>query len=566
MASNRRQPKAELLKVWNNWEDGVGYYKDTEGTNGLYSARLFVGVNGMLQVTPRINDINLTATHAAHTDTFIPQYFFEASDSTPSPRLYVISNTHTNRSTSGTPDLIKLDLGNSTFGTIRARRALTSRTYPTGQPAKFQGNWYFSGSTTAAVGDQRITQLTTVTAGAGADVFTETATNAAFAGTHLGLINNQLCKYIQGSGVNILATDGTFTTTTDWGSFFEVGDRDEAALALAALRGAMFTYSRTGIHSFNDRGRSGLVVEDMASWSEYLTPQYMKPWKEGLLIAHPTGLLYYVPGNPPINIGISAKEQSPLVPLFTFSTGVELRGGKYHGFDVVGDNIYALYIDNADSGQAVSALALLLWGRAINSNPLNVSWNVVGASQVDDVRRFHGFYIAKNGEPIDADVSTPTLFWPKENADSTSHLGYIPIAGDGSFVVPRTRDEFLNVNSSTSVSVPNSEAYFSELMFPDGVDLTDIVIFTQDMAVGDSLEIRLLTDSQEKPITAGTDPVFDDKQACSPIQGNGRHLRKLKKQDVYRVMLHLTFLTSTPTGRTTPLPSIRQVALYGLPK
>jgi len=570
MPSQRRTPKSEPLKVWNDWSDGVGYYVDDPSIHGLYSSRLFVGTKGMLQVAPRANKINLTGTHAGHTSTFPAQYFFEDKSSGDNTKLYVISNTHDNNDASGTPDIIKIDTDNANFGTIRGIRQQASRVYPTGQPAKYQANWYIAGSTTAAAGDTRITELTTVAAAAAADTWTETASNAAFAATHIGLINNQLCKYVQGSGVNILKVDGTWSTVADWGSFFEVGDRDEAALALAAGKGAMFTYSRTGIHSFNDRGRVGLAVEDMASWREYLQPQYMKPWKEGFLIAHPTGLLYWIPGSPPINVGLSSKQNGPLVPNMAFTTGVELRAGRYQGFDVVGDNVYAIYVDNVDTGTVVSALALLLHGRAVDGNPTNIAWHVLSASQMNNVNQFHGAFVATTAQPIASSALTPTLFWAAGQAPgdaSGQGLRYIPLAGDGSPIAPRSRLEFLDLNSSTSVTVPNSEAYFSELFFSDGVDLTDIVIFTQDMETDDSLEIRLIVDSEDTNINAGSsDPVFNDRQVGAPIQGNGRHLRKIGMQDVYRVMVHLTFSTTGATSRTTPPPSIRQVVLYGNPR
>jgi len=558
----------QLIKLWNDWSDGVGFLEDDGSTKGLYFARHFVGGKGMLQVTPRPSTVNITAV-AGITGAVTPHHYFEEVDGDGLPKLYVISKAISNISR-----VHKIDTNNGTYGTVRGTRSQGTRTFPTGQPAKYQGNWYVSGSNSATP-DQRIEQLTTVGIGAAADTWTASAANAAFAGTHLGLINNQLCKYISGSGVNILAEDATWNTAASWGSFFEVGDLNDQALALLPLRGAMFPYSNTGIYSFNNRGRSGLAVEDMGSFARNLSIRSAVAWKEGMVIAHPTGLYYYVPGNPPINISLGYKNSGGMSPrISTTGSMIDPRYGQYYGLAVIGDNIYTSY--HAQEGYTtVPGEFLLLWGRAINSDPTNVAWNIIAAPRMlmNGNTQFNNVYVARLGEPIEVSTATPTLWFGGTEDLTTFYMFNMPLTENGSFYTPRFRTEFLDLPDSDGgtapvyTQFPKSIAVHSELLFSQGMDLTEVVVYLDDAIDGDLFTLRLYSNDIE-PSGSGIEtgePLFDGYSLGAPLAGQGRHSREIDYKGVYRMNLAVEFETSAHTGRITSPPSIRQIELYGRP-
>lgn len=572
MRKDSTPAKGELLKVWNDWSAGMGYQQDDGNTPGLFFSRFVIGAKGMLQIVPQPQTIDLTATHSGHDDTYAEQYFFEAADTNGDPKLYVLSNTHSQKSTSGTPDLIKVDTDNANFGTVRARRSMTSRTYPTGQPVLYRGEWFFTGSTTAAAGDQRITRVGLVAAGAGADSYNETASNAQFAGTHLALINGQMCKYIQNSGVNILKTDGDFSVSTDWGSFFDVGDRNERALGLAQVRGAMFTLGTGGLFSFNGRGRSGLAIEDLAGWRDSLQVRGIEPWKEGLLIAHETGLLYYQPGNPPVSIDPTSKQPGSV----SHDAGASVnnlgdaRGARYHDVSVAGNNIYVTAQLAPDTNQTVSENNLVMWGQAVNGDPTNVAWFGIGAPIWANVTQTHGIFVAKRTEPLTADYITPILLYGTySGVDGNNNLAYHTLTADGSSYLPRYRTSGVDLAYSTSAAewggLTTPQIVLSELRFPGGVDITHISLYLSDMVSGDEFKVRAYWSDLE-PRDAGTPSyTFDGKEVGTPFATNGRVTRPLDLKNIYRLTLVIDFATSSPTSRTTSPPTINQIELYGNP-
>src|SRR3989337_3581494 len=113
-------------------------------------------------------------------------------------------------------------------------------------------------------------------------------------------MNGQMIAGLKDNGYAILSVNGTPTTTADWGSYFTVGDKNERPAAISGLSGLSFVLTVEGLLSFNTQGRSGLIFEDFRSWRNVFDNIPMPSWRGGLLIPHPTGLLWWVPGELPV--------------------------------------------------------------------------------------------------------------------------------------------------------------------------------------------------------------------------------------------------------------------------
>ncbi|KKK75169.1 hypothetical protein LCGC14_2876440, partial [marine sediment metagenome] len=182
-----------------------------------------------------------------------PHYFVEepATSSSTTPFLYVFRGN----AADDTVLLKKIILSNANFALDVGEHEFTTLTQP-GQPARYQGKWEFP-----AAGTTEARQLTTVGTGT---VTTDTLTGPTSSGgsanaEHLTNVAFQLSGHRSGSGVRILIVDGNPLTEGSWGSYFQVGDKDERALGLKGLSGLTFVLSKEGLYSFNSKGRAGLV-------------------------------------------------------------------------------------------------------------------------------------------------------------------------------------------------------------------------------------------------------------------------------------------------------------------
>ena len=92
----------------------------------------------------------------------------------------------------------------------------------------------------------------------------------------------------------------------------------------------------------------------------------------------------------------------------------------------------------------------------------------------------------------------------------------------------------------------------SEIIFPEPVNLTEIVVYTQDMADGDEWQLSAYFDDEDTDVKFGT-----------PFIGNGKDERKLDLKKVTRFMLHVNWVATSTSDRVPP--TIKKIELMGRP-
>jgi hypothetical protein len=71
------------------------------------------------------------------------------------------------------------------------------------------------------------------------------------------------------------------------------------------------------------------------------------------------------------------------------------------------------------------------------------------------------------------------------------------------------------------------------------------------MVSGDEWQLKVLADGEE------------ETNLGPPIKANGRHVIGIDRHDVYRLMLHVNWVTTDTSARAAP--SIQRIDLYGDP-
>ncbi len=392
------------------------------------------------------------------------QYFFDevaGSDATV-PFLYYVKNSLDVTGGAGATNtqcyVGKVILSNTNFGDNLADAHKISVT-PMGQPAKYQGSWRFP-----LGNDNKSRDLTTIGTGAiSTDTLSTTVASFVAGADHFAQLNHQLVGVVEDGtnpgGARILKVDGTVTTNADWGSPFQVGDKNERAAGLRSLSGLTFVLNVDGLYSFNDKGRSGLVFEDFRQWRNVFKNLEMAPWRTGLLIPHPSGLLFYVPGELPINVGVDSKQGLWSMPP---SGPTEIHQGIHHSVTPVGDFVYALYQPDTSSTNL-----LVMCGYSVEGDPQSLAWQCLGTASLNALGTMQNCYVSTRARPISDNYVTPTLFF-----------------GNGpnlSYVVLDPRASPFRSRADTHKVTTSADAYMSELIFPEPVDLTELVVYTQDM-------------------------------------------------------------------------------------
>ncbi|KKL82747.1 hypothetical protein LCGC14_1981670, partial [marine sediment metagenome] len=432
----------------------------------------------------------------------------------------------------------KVDLSNGSFGTIGAQShtitaPLTIKNHP-GQPAKYQGLWYFPSGN-----DQTHRELTVIGSGAvSTDTLTAAAASFAPGADHLANLNHQLVSAVKdgtnSGGVRILAVDGAPRTAANWGSVFQAGDKSVRPAGLRSLAGLTFVMNTEGLYSFNNKGRSGLVFEDFREWQNSLTNIPVSAYSGGLLIPHPSGLLFYVPGEEPVDVGLNRRLEASAIPP---SGATEIHSGRYHSTTVVGKFTYAIYqLDPS------STSSLLVVGYPSNpSNPLDLIWQALGVVTVQARGYMMGVGVALNGRPLSSDYVTPTVWL---------HSGE-----DLSYMVLDPRASPFRSRTDTHKVTLAADADMSELRFTEPVDLTGVVVHTsRDMVSGDEFQISIIVNGAASSSNVG-----------SPVRGSGtRHERTIDRTTkVTSLALHVNW-TATSTADRVP-PAIQSIELYGNP-
>ncbi len=474
------------------------------------------------------------------------QYFLEAVANTdPShPFLYAVRGTRRGADGNAITSTVvnKIDLSNADFATfeVGGHSLSTTTLGQPGQSAKYQGFWHFPMGN-----DNRARKLSIVgTGNVSTDTLDGVATPHAAGADHFTLLGDQLVGHVkegvpgipglpgagdQDGGVRILKVDGTVITAGDWGSAFPVGDKTERAAGLITLSGATFVLNRDGLYSFNSKGRSGEVFTDLRQWQNPHVNIPMSIWKGGITIPHPSGFLYYVPGELPVPFGVESKRDTWLIP----PSGVtEIHSGLYHSSSVVGDFLYAIYQPDLSS---TTALVMVAYG----TPPEDVAWQVLGSITLNDAEYMAGIFTATSGRPLISSHVTPTV-WFGEGAD----LNYVildPKAGPF-----RARADTHRVNIS-------GDSFMSELVFPQPVDLTEIVVYTQDM----------LSDSTDEWQLSFIVNATGDEENLAPIVGNGFTAIPLNNKKVHRLTLRVQWVATSAADRVPP--TIAKIELYGSP-
>ncbi|KKL10325.1 hypothetical protein LCGC14_2556970, partial [marine sediment metagenome] len=447
-----------------------------------------------------------------------------ATSSSTTPFLYVFRGN----AADATVLLKKIDLRNATFGLDLGEHEFTTLTQP-GQPARYQGNWHFP-----AAGTTLPRKLTTVGTGS---VTTDTLTGPTGSGgaanaEHLANVSFQISGHRSGSGVRVLKLDGDPQTEVDWGEYFPAGDKEERALALKSLGGLTFVLNKDGVYSFNAKGRSRLIFEDFRTWRDVFDNLPMSAFRSGLIISHPSALLYYIPGEQPVNIGIEVNQGLLSLPP---SGPTELHGGRYHSTAIAGDFIYTTY-----QPVITSSTALLLVAYPRREDPTDLVWQGLGDVTLNDSSYLSGTYVAVNGLPVDSSVPRPTVW-----SGFGSEVRHMTLDPRGSPF--RARADVHRVTLS-------ADAYMSELRFTEPVDLTGVVVQTSaDMVSGDEWQASLLINGSG-----------DDLNVGPPAAGSStRHVRTLDRKNVRSAVLHIKW-TGTSTADRVP-PVLHSVELFGRP-
>ncbi|KKL90130.1 hypothetical protein LCGC14_1907760 [marine sediment metagenome] len=468
-----------------------------------------------------------TGTDRAKFTGYHPTYVVEEEETTNTRSyLYMYRGNVDGSTTSLLPKLTKINIfdANFSFAQILGEFEFNTLSQP-GQPARYQGNWFFpaSGSTISR-------KLTVGSGKTSADTLTGPTSVANPTEDHLANLSHQLIGHRATSGARILKVDGTPTTEGDWGSYFSVGDKNERAAGLIGLQNLSFVMNQEGLFSFNAKGRSGLVFEDFRTWRNVFENIPMSAWKGGILLPHPSGLIWYTPGEQPIHVGLGSKVGLRSIPP---SGPTEIHGGRYHGTKVVGEFIYAVYQPNISS-----TTAYLTCAYSPSGNPTDLIWQILGSITLQDANYVMGVGVTLQSRPVSNNYVTPVAW-----AGNGDDLNYVVL--DSSAGPFRSRADTHKVNTSAN-------AYMSEIIFPEPVDLTEIVIYTQDMISGDEWQLSAYHNDDTTDIHFG-----------GPFIGNGKDSRTLNLKNVTRFMLHVNWAATSTADRVPP--TIKEIRLFGRP-
>jgi hypothetical protein len=462
-------------------------------------------------------------------------YFFEESIASDDQYLYVIRGRpadadDTAPNISDPPVLInKISLKSGDFGQDLGAWEFPNLTDP-GQVARWQGKWYLpSGGTT----DPR--ELTVGSGTIEADTLSAiTDSGGTNTVEHIANRGPQVMGARGGSGIRytsiIAGTIGNPKLEANWSSYFPVGDINERPSGLSSVDGVDLVMNSEGLWSFivddNNFLGSSLVFEDFRIWKNLFPNIPISPWKGGLLIPHPSGLLFWIPGQQPTNIGFDARAVSFADPPTNVT---DYKKGRYLGVVGVGDYIYTIYQPDITLTTVYILCGYLYTGAAKTSE---IIWQSLGSSNLFDPDYSANVGVALLGKPISSSYETATLWF--NNGNDLRYV-YLDSRGGPFRVQQTTQSGFV---------------LLSELFFPDSVNMTEMIIYTQGMRAGDSWQLSIFNDN-------GT-----ETNMGAPITTNGQNVIKIDRHSVYRAMFKLTWASSIET-ESTAIPAIKRIQLYG---
>lgn len=483
----------------------------------------------------------------AYTDTHF-QYFFEEK-STLDKRysfLYAIRGNPYG----GSVTLYKIGLNNfaSDYGIILNGTTVFGTSpglvFP-GQPAKYQTYWTFPTGN-----DMKPRRLTAIGTG---DHTTDTidAASTPFepGADHHAILRAQLLGVVQegvsskpgvggigtqAGGVRILTDDTSPLTAANWGSEFQVGDKNERVSGVFTLENNVFVVGQDGLLSFGLQGKSGLVFEDFRRWRNLFHNILGSTWKGGILIPHPTGLIFYTPGELPINIDFQVRSTSNVFPL---DTPTQFIGGRFLCAKGFGDYVYAIY-----QPEITSYTAMMLTGYAKGGDPTNLAWQNLGNITLSHKNLQAGCHITTRVEPSEVSLQ-PNLWFG--NLNNIDHIRLDQRGGPF-----RSRNDIHLVQQS-------AQAYMSEIFLPINMELTRLVVYTQDMrrASLDEWNFSLIINGVESDVRFGHKVIENGRTEISLL--NNRASCK-------RLILHVSYTCSDVVNSRVP-PTIKKIEIYGRP-
>ncbi len=515
---------------------GAGNWQGDGGTPSATDAWYFSGTSFGSGEVPNF-DVYETAMHAIGSYIDDPHhkwqahYYFEESIADDDQYMYVsrgrpVDEDDVAPNISDPPVFVnKISMRNSDFGQDLGIWEFPDLTFP-GQVARYQGSWYLPyGGTKSA------RQLTVGTGTVEADTLSGLTDAGGNTAEHIANRAHQLFGSRAGEGVRILINDGDPTSEADWGQYFSVGDKSERAAGLASVDGADFVMNQDGLWSFisDDNGDplgTALVFEDFRIWKSLFPNVPISPWKGGLLIPHPSGLLFWIPGQQPTNIGFDSRAVSFGDPPVNVT---DFKKGRYLGVVGVGDYIYAIYQPDITLSQVHIMCGYLFSG---SSRTSELIWQSLGVSNLYEPDYSANVGVTLLSKPLSTEFETPVLWYNNGNNIMHKYLD----SRAGPFRVGRTTQ--------------SGFILLSELFFPDSETLTEMVIYTQGMRDGDSWQLSLVNDG------------LTETNMGSPIITSGKNVIKIDRHNVYRAMFKLTWSTSNEE-ESTVTPSIRRMELYG---
>lgn len=434
--------------------------------------------------------------------------------------------------------LHKVDLSKADFATFEASSLSIITARFAGQPAKYQGFWWWP-----AGNDYTPRKLSVIGAGdASTDTLDASANPFEPGADHLVGFGNQMAGVVAGGvagvpgllgvgvnpgGVRILVINAAPATAANWGAEFPAGDATDRAGGLLNLHGATYVMMPDGLYSFNKVGRSGITLSDLGEWRNFHQNILWGAWKGGLMIPHPSGLIFYVPGDEPEYVGLGGGLGARALP----PAGVtSIYGGPYHSVAPIGDYVYVVYQPDPSSTSA-----LLMCGYYGEGGLLN--WQSLAPLTLQDIRTEMGCYVAKSSRPLADTYVTPTVW-----SQSGANLVYVVLDGSGGPF--RGRGDTYKVAQSGS-------AVMSEVFFEQPVDLDEVVAYAQDMGASDEWLFSVIVNGTGREENVGR-PFIGDGRDSRPMGGYKR---------VHRLTLIVTF-TTTDTSARVP-PSLSQIELFG---
>ena len=449
--------------------------------------------------------------------------------SSPGPS-YLYAQRGKKSGSSSTVKVNKLSLAKDDFANLETgTHDLTPLTVP-GQPVRYAASadtkafWWFP------MGDnQKARRLQTIGTGAVSND-TLDATGTALGADHFANQGNQAISLLQHSsnddgGVRILSVDGDIGTEADWGPPFALGDRTIRSAGVSGLAALSWAITNEGLFSFTNKGRARLVFEDFRAWRGMFDNIPMVPLLGGMLIPHPTGLLWFTPGELPINVGMEAKGGQSSLPLVA---AAELRGGRFMGTHAAGGFVWAIYQPDINS---TSVLVLCAYPTA--NDPRDLTWQSVGTTTLADTQHLLGIFVTAQSKPVSALFNTPVAWFGDDD--------------DLSYIVLDQRASPFRARGDTHKIVTSAQAYFSELVFAEPTDLTALVVTTDDMADGDYWTLSFITEGGKE-------------SNVGYARADGRTVMKVDRHSVHRLVVRAQF-TGTSTADRVP-PSIKRVELY----